>query len=684
MEDLEAATNRFDKCEIDEKANESVESIDASDIDLKNVHIDDVEDAPSKSENSKAVLNAIFYISVLFSSFQLYTAGFGVLTAFLQRSIHLAFVIVLVFLIYRAKSKIGRLFDYLYAALGLTCCVYIMIINKQLAHRQGNLTTIDLVLGVTLIVLLFIATKRCTGWALVVVEALFVLYLVLGQHIPGAFGHRAYALPRIISHLYLSTEGIWGTALGTAATFLTLFILFGAFLSRCGGADVFFELASSLTGSSTGGPAKVAVFSSAMMGMISGSAIANVATTGVFTIPLMKKLGYKKDTAGAIEAAASSGGAIMPPIMGSGAFIMSEFTGIAYSIIIIAAIVPALLYYLGLFLSVHFTAKKYGLRGVSRDQLPKLRDSLKKSLVLFIPLGLLVYLLIGPHLSAIRCAFWSILVLIAFNLLFGGEHRLTVNSFLQALADGARSTLVVSTACASIGIVVGVITLTGVGLAFTNLLMTIAGSSIAMALLLTMVATIIMGMAMPPSAAYVVTAAIAAAALVKMGLPLLTAHLFIFYYTCFAPITPPVAMASYVAAGISGGSAFKTGFIGFRFSLAGFICPFMFVYSPMLLLQGGGNVFEMVIGIVSAILGAASISFFSVGYAHGSITWVARILALAAGVLLIDQGLITNVIGLVLGVLIYIAPIGIPLIKPTSLQQVLNEETDDIIRTRVE
>jgi len=639
-------------------------------IDLRHVHIDDVEEGPKDAVNPRLVLKAIFAISAIFSCFQLYTAGFGVLTAFLQRSVHLAFVIVLVFLIYRSKNRIARLFDYVFAGLGLACCVYIMAIHKLLAFRQGALTSWDIALGITLILLLLIATKRCTGWALVVVELVFIAYVLLGQYIPGAFGHRTYSISRIISHLYLTTEGIWGTPLGTAATFLVLFILFGAFLARCGGSDVFFELASAITGSRVGGPAKVGIFASALMGMISGSACANVATTGVFTIPLMKKLGYEKNTAGAVEAVASSGGAVMPPVMGSGAFIMSEFTGIAYSIIIVAAIIPAVLYYLGLYFSVHFTAKKYHLLGLPKDQLPKLRAALKKSLVLFIPLGVLIYLLVGPRLSAIRCAFWSILAIVAFNLIFGGKYRLTIKGFLQALVDGARSTLIVSMACASIGLVVGVITLTGVGLAFTNLLLMIAGKNLALALLLTMVATIIMGMATPPSAAYVVTASIAASALINLGLPILTAHMFIFYYTCFAPVTPPVAMASYVAAGISGGDAFKTGFIGFRFSLAGFICPFMFIYSPVLLLQSGsgeGTLFT-IISIISALLGAVSIACFAVGYVRGNITWFARALALAGGVLLIDQGMVTNLIGLAIFLLISLSPVGTPLIKPKRLQ----------------
>jgi len=619
-----------------------------------------MEDVQNKI-SGKYLVKLIFWISIIFSLFQLYTAGFILLTAMIQRTVHLSFVLVLIYLSYPLKNKRLRWLDYTLAGASLISGLYIILTYKDLVMRVGNPNTLDIILGTILIILILEATRRTTGWALVIVALISLAYVFLGNIIPGTFGHRGYSLVRVVNHLYLTTEGIFGVTLGVAATYLVIFILFGAFLTKSGGASVFFDLAFAIAGWARGGPAKVACISSALMGTINGSPVANVVTTGTFTIPLMKKLGYKPEVAAAIEATASSGGAIMPPIMGAGAFIMSELTGIPYSKIIVAAIFPAVLYYSGAFFSIDFEAIKSNIKGLPREELPKLGPIIKRSLPLFIPLAILMYLLLVAKASPIKAAFWGIVSIIIFNLIFGGKYRMTPKGFLEALESGAKGTLMVSIACTAVGIVVGIITLTGLGLAFTNALMEVASQSLIAALIMTMVATIIMGMALPPAASYIVIAAMAAPALVKVGLTPLVANLFIFYYTAFAPITPPVALAAYAGAGISGSQPLKTGFVALRFAIAGFICPFMFIYSPALLLNG--SMFDILTSLLSALIGTLGFAAFAVGWLRHNLTILSRAICFFGGVLMVKQGLTSSIIGLVLILAVYLVPQGFVLLK---------------------
>jgi len=615
------------------------------------------------------VAKLIFLISIIFSIFQLYTAGAGTLTAMLQRTVHLTFVLVLIFLAYPSSQRYKwlRHFDYIFAVASVSSGIYIMLTYRDLLMRVGAPNTTDFILGSILIILILEGTRRTTGWALTVVAICALVYSFVGNLIPGVFGHRGYSLERVINHLYLTTEGIFGVTLGVAATYVVLFILFGAFLQKSGGAQVFMDLAYALAGRARGGPAKVAVIASSLMGTINGSPVANVVTTGTFTIPLMKKIGYKPEVAASIEAVASSGGAIMPPVMGAGAFIMAEFTGIPYSQIVLAAAIPALLYFLGVFFSVDFEACKYNMKGLPKEELPHLWPTIKKGLSLFIPLGILLYLLLGPMVSPMRAAFWSIVSIIVFNLLLGGENRFTFKTFLEALESGAKGTLMVSVACTAAGIVVGVVTLTGVGLAFTNLLLEIAGQWLMIALVTTMVGTIIIGMGLPPAASYIVVSAMAAPALVKVGLTPLVANLFIFYFTAFAPITPPVALGAYAGSGIAGSDPLKTAFTAFRIGIAGFIVPFMFVYGPGLVAQAGTS--EILISMVSAGIGVLGLAAFAVGWWRHPLNLLGRLVCFASALLMIKQGIITDIAGLAALLAVYLTPQGLILKRQGNATQ---------------
>ena len=430
--------------------------------------------------------------------------------------------------------------------------------------------------------------RRSIGPELPIVAIIFLLYAYFGPKLPGLLGHRGYDLRRIIYHTYLTTEGIFGTPLSVSSTYVFLFILFGAFLDKTGVGKFFIDMAFSLTGHMRGGPAKTAVVASCLMGSISGSSVANTVTTGAFTIPLMKRVGYKPHFAGAVEAAASTGGQIMPPVMGAAAFIMAEFTGISYLEIIISAAIPAILYYLAVGTMVHLEACKLGLRGVSRAELPHTRDVLVK-IYLLLPVVFIIYFLVKGF-TPFKAAYWGIIgtVLIGIvdvivNYLLRHEGQINVRQYIvnmiDALADGARGSVSVAMACATAGIVVGVVTLTGLGLKVATLIIALAGGNLLLTLFFTMIASIILGMGLPTTAKYIVLATMAAPALTDLGVPLMAAHLFILYFGVIADVTPPVALAAYAGAGIAGANAMQTGFT----ALVGFgriSNSFVFALSP--------------------------------------------------------------------------------------------------------
>lgn len=588
----------------------------------------------------------IFVIAVLFACFHVYTGLFGIMAAQLQRSIHLAFTFVLVFLLYPGRQtsseRIGIL-DYAVAIFAGAVGLYITFNYERLMVSAGMYTTIDMFFGLAAILLTLEAARRVVGKPIVIIASFFLVYAYLGDYFPGFLAHRGYSIERIISHMYYTTEGILGIPLGVSATFIFLFILFGAFLEKTGIAKLFIDIANALAGWASGGPAKVAVITSALQGTVSGSSVANTVGTGSFTIPMMKKLGYRPEFAAAVEASASTGGQIMPPIMGAAAFLMAEFTGIPYVEIAMAAVIPACLYFLGILIEVHFEAKRSGLKGMSRDELPRFWTVLKERGHLFIPLFAIIYVLAQgstPIMAALTGLGLSILAGMVKK-----ETRMNLWDILKAMESGARGALGVAIACATAGIIVGSVTLTGVGLKMANGLVALAQGNLLLTLIFTMIASLILGMGAPTTANYVITSTIAAPALMLLGVPILAAHMFVFYFGIVADITPPVALAAYAGAGIAKAEPFKTGVTATKLAIAAFLIPYIFVFNPQMLLIGHTPL-GLAQNMTTAILGMFGLGTAMIGYFLTNMSWPERIWFAAGGLLLIDPGTFTDLIGI--------------------------------------
>ena len=602
-------------------------------------------------------------IAIAMSLFHYYTAAMGVLVAMQQRSVHLMFAMVLAFLLWPASKKLSKhklpWYDVVLALLGVGVCVYLYVNYHALILRAGLPTSMDVAVGVVAILLVLEIARRAVGPELPIVAGIFILYAYLGPYFPGALMHRGYSLRTIVDHLFLTTEGIFGIPLGVSATFVFLFILYGAFLEKTGVGQFFIDLAFAATGHMRGGPAKTAVLASGLMGSISGSSVANTVTTGAFTIPAMKKVGYSPEFAGAVEAAASTGGQIMPPVMGAAAFIMAEMTGIAYIDIVKAAAIPAILYYVGVATMVHLEAVKTGLKGLPKSMLPNAGVTLKRSWYLLIPLISIVYFLMAGR-SPFWAAFQSIniaVVVAAAGFLLKRDLRSAKSLIFgipRAFENGARSAIGVAAACACAGIVVGVVTLTGLGLRFAHIVVEVAGGHLLPTLFMTMIASIILGMGLPTTAKYIVLATMAAPALVQLGVPLIAAHLFIFYFGIIADITPPVALAAYAGAGIAGGNAMKTGLTAVKLALAAFLIPYIFAISPGLLLIDVTWV-EALHNIATALMGIVALAAAVQAYFVGPALLWERLLLFAAALGLIDPGLLTDTFGLVALGVVYFA-----------------------------
>ncbi|MFH1006937.1 MAG: TRAP transporter permease [Candidatus Latescibacterota bacterium] len=566
----------------------------------------------------------IFAVAVLASAFHLYAAFTGSFFAMFQRNIHWMFMATLIFMIFPTRKGRGLwwLVDLLFIALSLISGVYILVNYSDIIMRLGESTEPDMILGGITILLILEATRRAVGWPLVIVAALSILYAYIGDFLPGVFGHRGFETTRIISHLYLTTEGIFGLPLGVSATFIVLFIIFGAFLEKSGASKFFIDLAFSLTGRTMGGPAKAAIVSSGFMGMISGSAVANVVTTGTITIPLMIRTGYRRYIAGAIEALASSGGQIMPPVMGAGAFIMAEMTGTPYLKICEAAFLPAVLFFFSIYQVVHYEAVKHDMKPYDPEGQPSALTILKQNGFYFIPIVLIIVVLVMGRTPNLAC-FLAILSAVVVSW-FDKRSRMGFREILDAMSAGARGTMMVAAATASAGIVVGIITLTGVGLSFSSLIVSLSAGNLLLALILTMVASMILGMGIPTAAAYIVVAVLGAPALVTLGLPLIAAHLFVFYFAVISGITPPVALAAYAGAGIAQAPPMKTALYATLFGLFKFILPFIFVYNTGLLFIGGAR--DIAIAVTVALVVSFQVAVFSVGYFKKQISYLGRFL----------------------------------------------------------
>ena len=593
----------------------------------------------------------IYFLCLAFTLYHLaYASGIRALQMvnIKHHAIHVGLILVLGFALYPAFKKSSRKkiawYDWIFIVLSAIMPVYVFIRYPTFISTGFQGDTIDIIMGTILILLVLECSRRLSGWALPILSIIFLIYALYGRSFPGIFKHRGYTWHRIVTYLTTDVYGIYGTSIKVAATYIVLFIIFGEVMNKCGMGQFFNDIANALAGHTKGGPAKVAVLASGFLGSINGSAVANVVTTGTFTIPLMKKTGYSKEFAGAVEATASVGGQLLPPIMGAAAFVMAETLGVKYGAIIKAAVIPALIYYLGIIIQVQMRATKDKLEGLPKDQMPKVKEVMRERGHLLIPIVFLLYMLIFSGVTVIRGAFWTIIVTIAIAEL-RPISRMSFKDICDAFVAGAKSTVSVAMACACVGIIVGVCGMTGFALNVAHAIISIGEQSLMLTLLFTMITCMILGMGLPSIPSYLITATIAAPALVELGQPEIAAHMFCFYFAMFANLTPPVALASFAAAGLSGGSPMKTGWQSVRLALAGFIVPFMFVYNPQLLLEN----ITLITGIqvvITACVGVVLIAAAVEGYLLGRMNVVLRVIAGIGSYLLIDSGLVTDIAGI--------------------------------------
>lgn len=615
---------------------------------------------------------------VVLSIFHYYTAGFGLLSEVLHRGIHLSFVLGLIFLVFPfspkgysqpARASLIRplgisLFDWALALGAIVAVLHVPFIPlDDLAFRVGNPTTTDVVLGGILIIVLLEATRRSVGWPLPIIAILFMAYSLYGQSMPGILVHPGATVSQLINHLYLTSQGIYGIALGVVATYVFHFVLFGVFATRIGLGQLFLDCAAWVAGRFAGGPAKVSIFGSALFGMISGSSVANTVTVGSLTIPAMIRMGYKRPFAGAVEAASSTGGQITPPIMGAAAFLMIEFLNLPYTTIILAAIVPAFMHFFGVLVQVHFEAKRTGMRGMTREELPDLKEAFKRDWPTVIPLIVLIYVLLSGY-TPYLAAFWGITLCIVVGLV-NPRRRMSLTEVFESLRDGAKYALAVGAAAATVGIVVGVVTLTGVGFKISYIVTTTAAEiatfvgtivpaawfgpqtlTLLFTLIMTGIVCILMGCGIPTTANYIIMATIAAPTLGMLGVEPIVAHFFVFYYGVLADITPPVALAAYAAAGMAGADPFKTGNTAFRLGLGKVLVPFVFVFSPSLLLVTADFTWtNFLIAFIGCVLGITCLGAALSGFMLIRTKAWENLLLIVAAILLVVPELTSSLIG---------------------------------------
>lgn len=597
----------------------------------------------------------IIVISVAFCLFQLYSILSGKITAQVVRATHLAFVMALAYLLFPMKKDMPKdklpWYDVIIAIVGACSWLYISINFDSLVRRAGIYNTTDIIIGIIGILILFEACRRIVGTPILIISLVFIVYALFGAYAPGFLNHRGYSIQRLVSHLYYNTEGIMGTPIGASATFIFLFIFFGALLDKTGIGQFFIDICNAIAGSYDGGPAKVAVLTSAMFGTVSGSSVSNTVGTGSFTIPMMKSLGYRPEFAGAVEASASTGGQLMPPIMGAASFLMAESLGIPYKEVAKAAIIPAILYFTGIFIMVHLEAKKTGLKGLSRDSLPKIGELLMKKGYLVIPLATIIYFFVLGK-TAIYAGLMGIIAagLVAIinsivDIILKRERSFTFNDLIDVFVNGARNIISVAVACAMAGIIIGVITLTGLGLKIGAGLISISSGISILLLMLTMISSIILGMGVPTTANYLITSTIAAGAIIGLGFEPLAAHMFVFYFGIIADVTPPVALAAMAGAAIAKSDPLKTGFEATKLSIGAFIIPYMFIFNPQILMINTTFV-EVIPILITSLIGMFGVSAGLDGYVFRKCNFIERILFIAAGLLSIYPEFYTDIIGI--------------------------------------
>lgn len=594
-------------------------------------------------------------VSVLFCLFQLYATLTGSITAQILRASHLAFVQLLAFLLFPPTKKSPRntlpWYDVLLGILGAACWLYIVVNFQSIVRRTGAYVPLDIAIGILGILILFESCRRIVGIPILVIAAVFILYALCGRYMPGFLNHRGYKISRVVTHLFYNTEGIMGIPIGACSTFIFLFILFGALLEKTGIGQFFIEICNAIAGGASGGPAKVAVLTSALLGTVSGSSVSNTVGSGSFTIPMMKKLGYKGEFAGAVEAAASTGGQLMPPIMGAAAFLMAESLGLPYITIVKAAIIPAILYFTGIFMTVHLEAHKLGLKGLPREELPKFLPLLLKRGYMILPLVVIVaFLCMGR--TAVYAALMGILACLLIGLassvvdvIQGNPPKFTMKDIVEVMTAAARNIISVAIACAMAGIIIGIVTLTGIGLKFGAGLISISGGVAFITLFLTMISSIILGMGAPTTANYLITSTITASAIIALGFKPLAAHLFAFYFGIIADITPPVALAAIAGAAIAKAKPIKTALNATKLAIGAFIIPYVFVYNPQMLLIDT-TIWNALPICVTALIGMFALSAALEGYCFRHESILERAIFAAAGIMCILPTHSTDIIGI--------------------------------------
>jgi TRAP transporter 4TM/12TM fusion protein len=605
----------------------------------------DKKDAGEKRPGIRSVVGK--WVAVCFSVFVIYSMATFSIQEMKQLSLFLAFTIALSFIHHplhpgKPDAKAFMVIDFILAALIFSVAAYIWIDYWDFIFRVGIPTNLDVFFSIVTIILVFEATRRTVGWALLIVAFIFLVYTFFGQYLPPPLSHKGYDVARIVTTFFMTKNGIFGIPLKVTTQFIFLFIAFGSFFSACGGTQFFVDVATAIFGRMRGGPAKVSVAVSGMMGTISGSAVANTVTTGTFTIPLMKRIGFEPHVAGAVEATASSGGALMPPVMGAAAFVMAEFLGVPYVSVCKAALIPAILYFLAVFSIVHFYSLKIGIRGLKGSELPVLRVVLFQKWIFLVPLAVLLWFLIigySPRIAVL----YSLLATVVMAA-FKKDTRMGPSKIVQALADSGLNSVMISNAAITAGVVIGVVLLTGMGNKITTLVVSLSAGSLLVALPIVMLASLLFGMGLPTVVCYVLLAATVAPSLVDLGLSPMAAHLFIFYFGMMCMVTPPVSFASYAGAAIARAEPMKTGWTAWTFALAGFFLPYMFVYNPALMMEGSTP--RITLAVVTSLIGIICLGGGIIGYFRVPTRIHERVLLFGAALFLIKPGWFTDVIGL--------------------------------------
>jgi TRAP transporter 4TM/12TM fusion protein len=651
------------------------------DTDVKETEASIANDHTQGKWNFPRVIGfAVAVLSLAMGLFHFYTAGFGILEPLKQRIIHVTFALVLAFLLYpprNRKTQNTNWWDVCLALISLVPIAYMWIDYERIVDRieyVDPITLPDHTVSVLLMVLVLVATRRVIGMPMVFVVLAAVVYTFVGQWIPGVFGHTGLIWNMFIDQEVMTMNGLFSVPIAVSSTYVVIFVLFGAILVRTGMGEAMIDMAKAISGHTRGGPAKVAVISSGLFGSINGSSIANVVATGSFTIPLMKGIGYRAHFAGAVESAASIGGQFMPPVMGAAAFIMVEVTGINYLTIIVAAAVPACLYYAALLFAVHYEAGRLGLPVLERFSKAQVIQMFLRLIPFLIPVGVLLGVLIRGH-SPIAAGFYATLTLIAVSTL-SKKTRLDFRGYVEAFKIGAKNAVVIAITCAAAGIVIGIVYALGIGIKFASTIISISGGQLLLALPLVMISSLLLGMGLPTSACYVLVAAVAAPVLEEMGVPQLPTHLFVLYFGCISSMTPPVAVAAYAAAGIAGCDPMRTGVTAFRLGIAGFIIPYLFVFWPALMWEG--TWYQILLAVVPAFFGIVGLAAASIGWLYRELNPALRLIFLLCALMLMVPGIYTDTIGAVImgALVIYLRQGRVALPRTTMQRVVLDSETE--------